>query len=337
MLLLVWTISYALPNLILSASPNLSLLLLLSQPVLLIIVCLLMRFYIKKYDFFLILKSVQKKYRLLSLAIFLFFGILFSIYRLIVDTISVQTLTFVFLLICLSGFLFSFFFYLIASSYNQRQAYLTLSKSMNSVKERYETTIEFRHDYKNILTSINGYLSDGHIADAQNYIQSIINYSSSILVPEYYSQLLNLAIPPIQAVLLSFFEQVSSKGITLYVNIPQKIYQVDMDLIDLTRCLSILLDNALEAHQKDSNYIIQVSITQEENQIIIMIKNSFNLNKDISLSKMFEDNYTTKDGHRGKGLTIINKITSEYTNVTIDFWLEDDFITASLLINTLTL
>ncbi|MGX7414088.1 sensor histidine kinase [Enterococcus caccae] len=257
-------------------------------------------------------------------------------YQSIVNYISPQLLALFFLLICLSGFLFSFFFHLIASSYNQRQAYVTMAKSMNSVKEKYETTLEFRHDYRNILTSVNGYLNDGKITDAKTYIQSIINYSSSVIIPEYYSQLLNLSIPPIQAILLAFFEQASSKGINLYVDIPQKIYQIDMDLIDLTRCLSILLDNALEAYNEDKNYTIQVSIYQENDHTLFLIKNPFTSDTHLSLDKMLEKKYTTKKGHLGKGLPIVIKITSEYTNVVMDFYIENDLFTSNLVIGTLT-
>ncbi|MBO0472167.1 GHKL domain-containing protein [Enterococcus ureasiticus] len=209
-------------------------------------------------------------------------------------------------------------FYLISSSYTQKEEYTQLSQSLITVQEKYQSITDFRHDYKGILISLNGYLELDDIENAKKYIASITNYSSSVLIPEYYFQLSNISITPLQSVLATFGENMNQKKVPFTLIVEGKIIDIGIQLIDYIRCLTILLNNAEEAVISKKEPTIQVEMTQTESEVILVIKNSDYSNT--PLTKIVENGFTSKENHTGKGLSIINKLENEYSN--LDFRIE---------------
>ncbi|WYJ82844.1 two-component system, LytTR family, sensor histidine kinase AgrC [Enterococcus sp. DIV0840] len=318
----IWIFTFDLPRIFFSPTlfnSNLSFFLLGVLHLMLLSLCsIFTHTLIKKFNVLAIFYSVKKRYRKLSYVILSVYLILFFIHKFYLLTTQTEAFVLSCLIFILGGFLFSLIFYLISSSYTQKEEYTQLSQSLITVQEKYQSITDFRHDYKGILISLNGYLELDDIENAKKYIASITNYSSSVLIPEYYFQLSNISITPLQSVLATFGENMNQKKVPFTLIVEGKIIDIGIQLIDYIRCLTILLNNAEEAVISKKEPTIQVEMTQTESEVILVIKNSDYSNT--PLTKIVENGFTSKENHTGKGLSIINKLENEYSN--LDFRIE---------------
>ena len=65
---------------------------------------------------------------------------------------------------------------------------------------------------------------------------------------------------------------------------------------------------------------------------LYVIKNSCNTVPDIS--KIFLNNYSTKGENHGRGLSIVQNICNNYSNVFFNVKIQDNFFLSELIINT---
>ena len=127
---------------------------------------------------------------------------------------------------------------------------------------------DMRHDLKNNFTIINGYLNDGKIQDAQEYIEKIvgkINEASSIIHSGYSSldSIINDKISLMKEKDISYEEQIA----------PINIGNIEIE--DLSLLIGIALDNAIEAAEKvEGLREIKLKIKNHKNLLMINIQNS---------------------------------------------------------------
>jgi len=97
----------------------------------------------------------------------------------------------------------------------------------------------------------------------------------------------------------------------------------EIESIDLVRIFSILLDNALEeAEIKDNSFIkIMILSTTEGDEIKIL--NSLN-SPELTVNKVYEKDFSTKEKHSGLGLYTVKKIIGKYDNLLLETTIESD-------------
>jgi two-component system sensor histidine kinase AgrC len=330
----LWFFTFFLPDILFgiefTLSPKEVLPFLFVQLIGLLFFCWLTDYIIKKYRILTLLSNSRKKYKKEGLTILSLYIILFSTHLFIFSSYSISFFVFSFLTLVISAFLFMIFFYVIASSAQKIEEYQTSIATLAKIKEKYEQINDFRHDYNGLLLSLNGYLCADDTEGAKNYIHSLVNYSTNMLVPEYYTQLDKIPIPPIQSVLASFGEQALSENIKLHVDIKNSISYLEIEIIDFIRCLSILLCNAFEAVTTQKNPDVYVSLEKTDCHLLLQVKNQDFSN--IPLQNMLIKGYTSKANNAGRGLNIILKICENYTGA--DFHIErmNQIFTATLSI-----
>lgn len=70
-----------------------------------------------------------------------------------------------------------------------------------------------------------------------------------------------------------------------------------MDIIDLSRIVGILIDNAIEASIDSSNPFVNLAIIKtDQNSTLIIIENSFK-DSALDINKLYNKRYSTKKGH----------------------------------------
>lgn len=171
----------------------------------------------------------------------------------------------------------------------------------------------FKHDYRNVLTSMNGYLMEEDIDGLKSYMsEHILPYEASIdsnmKALNNLAYLQNLELKG----LLSFkLSQAIEQGIQVKIAIYEDVSITYLGVIDLCRVVGILIDNAIEAAglspQKEVNFIV----TNTTDSLIIAIENTFP-GEISSASKLFEPGYTTKENHSGIGLISVRKLLDQY-------------------------
>ncbi|WP_169402831.1 sensor histidine kinase [Enterococcus haemoperoxidus] len=228
-----------------------------------------------------------------------------------------------FILLALSA-VFSFTVYLISHYYQQQQQIYYLSKKSLEESNKVSLAHEFQHDYRNILLSLNTYLSQNNIEQARAYLTSITNYSSSLTSENFVSQISIVNILPVQGLLINFFEQCKKNNIAVYFSANQQLSELDIsiDLIDFIRCLSILLDNAVEASLGKNSASIHVTFEKKKQRLVVEVSNPYE--GELILSNVLKKNFTTKKNHQGKGLYIFTKLLKQYEDAHYSFKQDND-------------
>lgn len=99
------------------------------------------------------------------------------------------------------------------------------------------------------------------------------------------------------------------------VNIVPETFIAGMDIIDLTRILGILLDNAIEEAVQIPTGIIEVKIAGNSTGCSYIIKNSITEN---TKRNGIHAGNTSKSADHGKGLLIIQQLMEQYHNATLN-------------------
>jgi nitrogen fixation/metabolism regulation signal transduction histidine kinase len=94
--------------------------------------------------------------------------------------------------------------------------------------------------------------------------------------------------------------------------------EVELDKNQLTRIITNLLNNALDAVQDIENPAIFVKVSSDENQLIITISDNGKGIDEAVKDKVFEPKFTTKTSGMGLGLPMVKNIIETY-NGTISF------------------
>lgn len=126
------------------------------------------------------------------------------------------------------------------------------------------------------------------------------------------------------------------KGIVVTVNISKQVSNklekiVYDEFIILSKCISILLDNAIDACIRSENKYLLIDIYKEKKNIIVSIENSFDDEIDFNLINL--KNYSTKGQNRGYGLYIINKLLVNSRMISLDQDIKSDYFVSKLIVN----
>lgn len=276
------------------------------------LICFAFRYFVKVTNLLTALASIEKKYILSSLAVLLIFYAISLFHHTFLYPTYLFSFIFSFILLFLCGAFSCIIIYWFMLSYKNSKELHHLLSSLEAIKTQYETTLEFQHDYKNIIHSISGYLNHNDLNAAKKYIEELTSYSSSILIPEFYHQLEKIKLLPVQSIFASFKEDMRISNIPFNLLVKNEITQLDVDTIDIVHCLSVLLTNAKEEVASQKSGEINATISFSKNITTFSIRNT--LTTSVSLSEISEHGFTTKVGHHGKGLTIIKKIVGRYKN-----------------------
>ncbi len=147
----------------------------------------------------------------------------------------------------------------------QIQAYEYQIKNHENIIQVYQETCRLRHDMKHQFTLIQSLLKNGHIADAENYLSSLIDLTiehSPILLcdNEMINYVLNYKLAQCNKLKIPCSFQIT----TPLANLSES---------DLVLILSNLLDNAIEAEKGLPDPDIKVIIQKQGGYVQFMIQN----------------------------------------------------------------
>lgn len=283
-----------------------------------------------------ILRFIQNRYPrikiiLLMLCLFLFFEILKSKY-LIEITIpnSESIITKLLGDILLALFLFLAVIVLLAQRSESMRLEAESKKAIFENQLAYLKTIEknaeevrkFKHDYQNILLSMDTYFQENKFEELKNYYYTQIKNSSESLNStntqlSKLTKIQNMALRSIFYVKLSIIE---SEKVNLILEVDKNFYVEEKDEIPLVRALGIILDNAVDALSELGHGELQIAIFENDGSNVIIVKNS--CSEDLPpLYQLEEKGYSTKGTNRGIGLSNLQEIMEE-----TDFLLETEIV-----------
>lgn len=190
--------------------------------------------------------------------------------------------------------------------------YKELSESLTAMQE-------MRHDIKNIFFTMGNFVERSDDLEMKRFFwEKIYPYSvETIQQNELFSRLYQLPVESLRAFFHLKVSQALNQKIktSMEVHVIPETFQTGMDIIDLTRVLGILLDNAIEETAPIPSGSIEIKITANETGCSYIIKNTITeqtREQGIYMGK------TSKGPGHGKGLLIVQQLLEQYHHVALN-------------------
>lgn len=194
-----------------------------------------------------------------------------------------------------------------------------LTSYSHHVESLYKEIRSFRHDYTNILVSLNESIKKRDIDGVERIYNAVLKESDKSFYNSQYdiAKLVNLENLAMKSVVSAKLIEAQNKGIDVSVEIAEPIGVPKIDLVDFITILSIFLDNAIEATIASESPRINFAYFQENENKILVIQNSTDACK-INTKNIFQYGISTKGEDRGIGLSNVKQILSKYPKVILD-------------------
>lgn len=188
-----------------------------------------------------------------------------------------------------------------------------------------------KHNYSNILLSINGYLCEKRFDELRDYLSNHVlkDYCKS-LNSNFLPSLKHVRNPALKGIIFSKLNQAAMKNIKLFINIFSRIEINNIDPADLVKIIGILFDNAIEACENSSGNELHLGMDSDSSHTSILIGNTYCRLPD--LSRICERGYSTKGDNRGFGLYYLKKILSFYPHAQLKTTVNDNIFFQELII-----
>jgi two-component system sensor histidine kinase AgrC len=168
-----------------------------------------------------------------------------------------------------------------------------------------------RHDYKNNLLSLNGYLLTNDVVGAEKYLAELVNDNNRLqeATKSMTLELSNLRIKELKYLIIDKLQQAQDKGIHTKVEINKLIDAFPTNIVSIIRCIGIFLDNAIEAcqYQKDAEIHVLITKYSGSNYSLIVQNTITNI---VNISEILKPTITNKRNHEGLGLDNVNEIVN---------------------------
>ncbi|KZU32855.1 Histidine kinase of the competence regulonComD [Lactiplantibacillus plantarum] len=193
------------------------------------------------------------------------------------------------------------------------------TRYMNEIEAHYNELRRFRHDYQNMLISIDEYLKTDDLEGLQEYYQKNLAPVSNRVLKEKYNleDLSRVKVKSIKSILFSKLSYAQSQEIEVHFDLKEPLIDITVNELDLDIALGIMLDNAIEASVGHADGEIMSAIFIEKNSTVFLIQNSV-FEQLPPLWKLKEAGYSTKGKNRGIGLNSLSKIVNRNENMILE-------------------
>lgn len=184
-----------------------------------------------------------------------------------------------------------------------------------SLQILYDSVKGFKHDFDNIVSTLDGYIENNDMNGLKNYFNEVkkdckITNNLSIINPRTINN------PGIYSLLNNKYFKATNLGITFDFEYFIDLNKLEINLYELSRILGILIDNAIEEAEKCNDKIVKVSFIRENrnNRAVISVQNTYS-NIDVDTEKIFEKGESGKENHSGIGLWEVRNYIKKSKNL----------------------
>lgn len=192
----------------------------------------------------------------------------------------------------------------------------------------------FRHDYQNILLSMEEYIVCGNLEGLKQYFYDEIK-QTSINISDNMSQLSllgSIKTPEIKSLFVNKFILAQENGIRVEIETTETNQVIKEDMLVIIRVLGIILDNAIEAAKEESDGFVRLALFDDDTDLKIIVANSCQPHIP-KLHVLQEEGFSTKGKNRGLGLSNLDKLVKSTNHVFLETKIVDDVFIQILTIS----
>lgn len=214
--------------------------------------------------------------------------------------------------------------------------YQFMKKYVNELDKQYQDIRKFKHDYLNILTSLNGYITNKDIEGLEKYytkniVPTKVLFESTTL---HINNLQKIHSEEIKSLLTTKLILAQEENIHVQLELNNDIYfKEKIDIIALVRILGIFLDNSIEELKYLEKGNLSIAIFLIEKDTYIIIENTTK-NDMQSLHELKKEEFSTKGKDRGLGLSNADQLIQRYPYLLWETSIEKNkFIQTLIILN----
>ena len=183
----------------------------------------------------------------------------------------------------------------------------------------------FRHDYAGMLVSLQMAIDSGDLQEIDRiYKEVLVKANQKLRSDKYtYFDLNNIEDSALRSLIAQSIVYARNNGVDFTLEVKDIIRKLSIDLLDLVRILSVLLNNAVEGAAESYFKQMEVAIIKMDFETVIVIQNSCKITMNPS-EDVFALGFSTKGRNRGIGLNNVKEILDKYENIILETEMEDN-------------
>ena len=182
----------------------------------------------------------------------------------------------------------------------------------------------FRHDYAGMLVSMQMAIDSGDLQEIDRvYNEVLVKANQKLRSDKYtYFDLNNIEDSALRSLIAQSIVYARNNDVEFTLEVKDIITRLSIDLLDLVRIMSVLLNNAVEGAAESYLKQMEVAVIKMDLETVIVIQNSCKITMTPS-EDLFELGFSTKGRNRGIGLNNVKEILDKYENIILETEMED--------------
>jgi len=208
---------------------------------------------------------------------------------------------------------------------------------MRRIEKQYTDMRKFKHDYRNILSSLDTFIVEDNMAGLKAYFNDKIKPVSEKAMEEDLALgfLSKIRVREIKSILTIKLMMAQDKGLTIELHVREEITHIQTDTLALVRMLGIILDNAIEELIEVAKTIsegrLAVEVWKDEDGTNFIIQNTCRPGTP-KLHRLQKEGFSTKGKGRGLGLNNLATLMTSQPNVFLNTSITENTFTQKIVI-----
>ena len=189
----------------------------------------------------------------------------------------------------------------------------------------------FRHDYAGMLVSMQMAIDSKDLQEIERiYNEVLVKANQKLRSDKYtYFDLNNIEDSALRSLIAQSIVYARNNDVEFTLEVKDIITRLSIDLLDLVRIMSVLLNNAVEGAAESYLKQMEVAVIKMDLETVIVIQNSCKITM-IPSEDLFELGFSTKGRNRGIGLKNVKEILDQYENIILETEMEDSSLNESI-------
>lgn len=198
--------------------------------------------------------------------------------------------------------------------------YTAMEKYTTEINKQYQEIRKFRHDYINILSSMEHHIREKEFEQLSEYYYQNILPTKRIFEKNslHLNDIQKIKSSEIKSILITKLVLAQEKNISVQVEIRDDFSLLNtIDPVIFIRIVGILLDNAIEELESLSDGELRIAVFYQEEDLVFIIQNT--CRSEIQpIYQLKQEGYSTKGENRGLGLKNVDDLIRESENILLE-------------------